>query len=90
MQNGNHDNDPPGSDNNNGDGDTDAPGPVASDWDEVSQDLCTDTQCLVDLGPLIESPILDSSKNTPFFRDIISRRFPRAKEGLVNRLARAT
>ncbi|RYP65226.1 hypothetical protein DL770_009053 [Monosporascus sp. CRB-9-2] len=82
--------------------DSDASALESSDWGEIAEDLWTDTQCLLDLDPLIKSPVPDPVKPSedkeqgtthlkPYFAysGRISYRFPKAGASLVDRLARA-
>lgn len=72
--------------------------------EEIVADLETDIRCLRDLGPLIDSPFLDSSslrgtvslpvaelswKPYQTYSDRISHRFPKALHSLVDRLGKA-
>ncbi|KAF5639309.1 ankyrin repeat [Fusarium sp. NRRL 52700] len=74
----------------------------SNDLNDVAEDLWTDTRCLIDLAPLIESPAPDSMD--PSYDDIretarlkphlpyidkIMARFPTAEEALIDRLASA-
>ncbi|SPO02513.1 uncharacterized protein DNG_05186 [Cephalotrichum gorgonifer] len=90
-----------GSDGEDSDSDGSSISPP-SDWNEIAEDLQTDVQCLLDLGPLIKSPAADpvqlsrEDKRIPekldphvFYGDSIRVRFPKADPALVDRLARA-
>lgn len=76
----------------------------ADDLEEIAEDLKTDIQCLMDLGPLFKCPVLDveqerepaaggkmSTTWSPHknYCDRISQRFPKAHGDLVLRLGKA-
>ncbi|KAK3988277.1 hypothetical protein QBC44DRAFT_329775 [Cladorrhinum sp. PSN332] len=76
---------------------------TAPDLNEVVKELDTDTQCLLDLDPLIKSAVPDPVANErqygklvavdwaphTVFSDRVSRRFPTADASLVESLAKA-
>ncbi|CAH0045313.1 unnamed protein product [Clonostachys solani] len=83
------------------DGDSDASSTVCDDWLDIADDLWTDVQCLLDLQPIIETPVLTiaakSNMSKPqwaelkphtAYTDKISNRYPEADLKLVDRLAR--
>ena len=72
------------------------------DLDEIAEDLKTDTQCLMDLDALIQSPVLDPQPTISAAKGVtdapepwapfshrISQRFPGTRADLVARLAQA-
>ncbi|KAH0431609.1 hypothetical protein CcaCcLH18_06913 [Colletotrichum camelliae] len=75
---------------------------VSIDWKEIADDMQTDVECLIDLGPLIESPFIDPMETKSVdssTRDLkldtgcqvysnrIGHRFSEAQQDLVDRLA---
>lgn len=89
------------SESEDSDNDTDAVESKTNDWNEIAHDLWTDTQCLVDLDPLIRSPALDPSEHRSNekrpkirlphipFSDRIIHTYPKAEAGSVDRSASA-
>jgi len=78
---------------------TDPPQKTANDLNDAVKDLETDTQCLLDLDPLVKYAVSDDTENGKpvvvewaphlVFSDRVSRRFPKADVSLVERLAKA-
>lgn len=75
---------------------------LSDNWSEVAEDLLTDVQCLLDLDPLIQSPVINQDRRHTgrdkeaiqwkphlSYNDKIKHRFPQADANLIDRLSLA-